>query len=56
MFGYLSIQNAIVCFPNTLGILLYMFVTSNVSMSVLGSLFCSMELKLCMLSLIHRHT
>ena len=36
---YLSIQNAIACFPNSWGILMYRFVTSNVTMSVLGSIF-----------------
>ena len=35
----LSIQNEMVCFPNSWGILLYRFVKSNVAMSVLGSIF-----------------
>ena len=43
--GCLSIQNEMVCFPNSWGILLYRFVTSNVAMSVLGSIFSGMELK-----------
>ena len=42
---YLSIQNEMACFPNSWGILLYRFVTSNVAMSVLGSIFSGMELK-----------
>ena len=41
--GCLSIQNEMACFPNSWGILLYRFVTSNVAMSVLGSIFSGME-------------
>ena len=40
------------CFPNSVGILLYRFVMSNVTMSVLGSIFSGMEFKKSMLSLI----
>ena len=50
--GYLSIQNEMACFPNSLGILLHRFVTSNVTMTVSGSMFCCMEFKKCVLSLI----
>ena len=49
---YLSIQNVVACFPNSWRILLYKFVTSNVTMSVPGSIFSSMEFKKSMLSLI----
>ena len=38
MPGYLSTQNEMACFPNSWGILLYRFVTSNVVMNVLGSI------------------
>ena len=37
--GYLSVQNEMACFPNSWGILLYKFVTLNVTMSVLVSIF-----------------
>ena len=50
--GYLSIQNEMACFPNSWGILLYRFVTSNVAMSVMGSIFSAMEFTKSMLSLI----
>ena len=50
--GGLSVQNEMACFPNSRGILLYRFVTSNVSMSWLGSFFSGMEFKKSMLSLI----
>ena len=51
--GYLSIQNEITCFPNSRGILLVtLFVTSNVTMSVLGPLVSGMEFKKSMLCLI----
>ena len=43
--GYLSIRNEMACFPNSWGILLHWFVTSNVAMSVLGSFFSAMEFK-----------
>ena len=43
--GCLSIQNEKACFPNSWGILLYRFVTSNVAMRVLGSIFSGMEFK-----------
>ena len=43
--GCLSIQNEMAYFPNSWGILLYRFVTSNVAMSVLGSIFSGMEFK-----------
>ena len=49
---YLSIQNEMACFPSSCGILLYMFATSNVTMSVLGSIFWGMKFKKCILSLI----
>ena len=39
VFGGLSIQNEMACFPNLWGIMLYCFVTSNMAMSVLGSIF-----------------
>ena len=41
--GYLSIRNEMACFPNSLGVLLYRFVMSNVTVSVVGSIFYSME-------------
>ena len=34
----LSIENEMACFPNSRVILLYWFVTSNVALSVLGSI------------------
>ena len=37
--GRLSIPNEIDCFPNSCGILVHRFVTSDVAMSVLGSIF-----------------
>ena len=40
---YLFMQNEMACFPNSWGILLYRSVTSNVAMSVLGSIFSGME-------------
>ena len=43
--GCLSIQNEITCFSNSLGLLLNRFVTSNVAMSVLGSICSGMEFK-----------
>ena len=49
---YLSIQNEMACFPNSRGILLYRFVTSNVTLSVLGSIFSGIEFKKSMSSLI----
>ena len=48
--GYLSIQNEMACFPNSWVILLYRFVMSN--MNVLGSIFCGIEFKKSILSLI----
>ena len=50
--GYLSIQNEMTCFPNSWGILLYRFVTSNIAMNILGSFFSGMEFKKSMLFLI----
>ena len=50
--GYFSIQNEMACFPNSWGILLFRFVMSNVTMSVSESIFCGMEFKKWMLSLI----
>ena len=41
--GYLSTQYKMACFPNLLGILRYRFVTSNVTMSVSGLIFCGVE-------------
>ena len=43
--GYLSIQNKMACFLNSWRILLYRFVTSNVAITVLGSIFSGMEFK-----------
>ena len=43
--GYLSIQNEMASFLNLWGILLCRFVTSNVTMSVLGSVFSGMDFK-----------
>ena len=43
--GYLSIQNMMAYFPNSWGILLYRFVTSNVAMSVLGLILSGIEFK-----------
>ena len=42
---YISMQIEMVCFPDSWEILLDRFVMSNVTMSVLGSVFCSMEFK-----------
>ena len=42
---YFSIQNEMACFPNSWGILPYRFVTSNVTISVLGTDFYGMEFK-----------
>ena len=50
--GNLSIQNEMDCFPNSWGMLLYKFVTSNVAMCVLGSIFLVWSLKNLLLSLI----
>ena len=52
MSGCLSIQNEMACFPNSLRILLYRFVISNVAMSVLGLNFSGMEFQKYILSLI----
>ena len=49
----LSIQNEIACFLNSWGILRYRFVTSNVAISVQGSIFSGMEFKESMLPLIY---
>ena len=51
--GYLSIQNEMAYFPNSWGILLYRFVTPNVAMSVLGSIFSGTEFKISMLTVIY---
>ena len=45
IYVYLSIQNEMDFYPNSWGILLYRFVTSNVAMSVLGSFFSGIEFK-----------
>ena len=50
--GYLSIKYELACFPNSWGILLYRFMTSNVAMSVLESIFPGIQFKKSMLSLI----
>ena len=50
---YLSIENEMDCFPNSWGILLYKFVTSNVTLSESESIFLGIKLKKWMLSLIN---